>query len=148
MEEITTWQQVADLALSAGATVLFASLSLVLAWGRDAILAWLASLSHSAAFKCATQKIFHHAQLAVDEIEQTVVRQLKADGQWDRDTARMARDQAVAVIKHHLGEVGLNELKDCLGLGLDDLEGMFRSYVEAAVKRTSNGLGPHVGLGK
>ena len=113
-------------------------------------LRWLEGKAHASTFECAIGKLTTITQNAVDEVEQTLVRQLKADNKWNADTAKEARDTAVGIAKRHLGEDGLKELAGCLGHAEESLEGMFRTYVEKHVRAmgTTNGKSPVVAMGE
>lgn len=105
------------------------------------------SAAHYEAFRCFTERLTQLATKAVDEVEQTMVRELKADKKWNVDTARKARDTAVEIMVRHAGEDGLKELQHCGKIGLDALMGMFRTYVESEVVRRgsstpANAIGP------
>lgn len=105
----------------------------ILGLASRSLLRWLASKSHDASFNCAIQKMETLTINAVDEVEQTMVRQLKADKNWNQDTAKQARDTAVSIALRHLGDQGLREIQGCLGLQRDKIEGMLRTYVEKRV---------------
>lgn len=94
---------------------------------------WLASKAHFASFECATTKLEKLSTTAVADIEQTLVRTLKAEGRWTPETALAARDAALAVMMQHLGPKGLAELQECLGLAYEDVKDMALSYIEKQV---------------
>ncbi len=121
----------------------------LIGWVGTSLKKWLDGKANAAAFKCAVTKIETVTGRAVAEVEQTLVRQLKADGQWDADTARKARDIAVDIAKRHLGKRGLIELAGCFGHAAESTEGMLRTYVENRVDRTGSTTkgSPIVGLG-
>ena len=124
----------------------------LIGWAGASARKWLASKAHGEAFACATTKLEKLTQNAVQEVEQTLVRQLKADEKWDAGTAKEARDTAVEIVKKHLGEKGMVELKDCMGVAVDTVEGMIRTHVEKHVysMNATSGAGkaPLVPLGK
>jgi len=88
------------------------------------------------ALQCFNEKLRTLATSAVAEVEQTLVRQLKADGTWNAETAMKARDTAVEVMTRHAGENGLAALKECGGMALPALMGVFRTWVEMIVGET------------
>lgn len=92
------------------------------------------SKAHLAAFTCATTKLETISKNAVEEVEQTLVRQLKEADKWDAAGAKRARDTAVKIALKHLGSQGLQELKACMGHAPDVIEGMLRTYVERTVR--------------
>lgn len=100
------------------------------------------SVAHYEAMKCVTQKLDTWSTTAVAEVEQTLVRQLKADKTWDPNTALEARDTAVEIMKRHAGEGGLSELQQCTGLALPGIEGMFRTWVETKVSQQQSDSRP------
>jgi hypothetical protein len=111
---------------------------------------WLESKSHGASFAGAIQKIETLTINAVDEVEQTLVRQLKADKEWNVGTAKQARDTAVSIAMRHLGTRGAAEVQSSLGLDREKLEGMLRTLVEKHVgsSGTKSEESPKVALGK
>jgi len=120
----------------------------LLTLGSQSIKQWLDSKAHAAAFSCATTKLETLTKGAVMEIEQTVVRKLKADEKWTPETARFARDSALEIVKRQLGQKGLAELQGCLGLALKDIEGLIRTKIETTVQSSGSGSGPVVDLGE
>lgn len=114
------------------------------------ILKWLNGKAHAATFQCAIGKLEMLTKNAVDEVEQTLVRQLKADDKWDADTAKEARDTAVRIAKRHFGDKGLKELASCMGHTAGSIDGMLRTYVEKHVRAmgTTNGSSPVVSMGE
>ena len=114
------------------------------------LLQWLEGKAHAATFQCAIGKLTTITKNAVNEVEQTLVRQLKATDKWDAETAKEARDTAVGIAKRHLGEKGMKELASCLGHAKESIEGMIRTYVEKYVREmgTSSSDSPIVPLGE
>ena len=139
-------QNIALTVLSALATVVTALVGMA----SKKILQWLDGKAHAATFECAMSKIESVTKSAVDEVEQTVVRKLKSEDQWNAETAKGARDTAVLIAKNHLGQRGLKELEGCLGQAQDSIEGMLRTHVEKNVLRmgTSGNASPFVAMGK
>lgn len=129
-----------------------------LTWAGNSMRKWITAKSKGAesnarlqAFLCATTKmetIFRNAYL---EVEQTLVRQLKADeSTWNSNTARHARDTAVEIGMRHLGEQGVAELSECMGHAPEVIEGIGRTLIEgfAGDRTDSKDAGPVVGLGR
>jgi len=127
----TLMQSVVLAVISALGAVLTATITLA----SKKALQWLDGKAHAATFQCAMSKIESVTRSAVDEVEQTLVRQLKEDDRWDVETARGARDTAVEIAKRHLGIRGMKELEGCLGHAQDSIEGILRTHVEMYVKR-------------
>ena len=68
----------------------------------------------------------------VAEVEQTVVSKL--GDKADATTLAAARDQAIATLKSHLGEKGLKEIEDVLGLkDQDAVTKLLITFIESAV---------------
>lgn len=72
------------------------------------------------------------ALLAVQEVEQTVVKRLDPTKPF-ADNAAAAKAAALDSLKTHLGQKGLDEAKGVLGLGQADLEKLLAGYVESKV---------------
>jgi hypothetical protein len=69
----------------------------------------------------------------VNELNQTVVDKLKAEGKWTEEAAQDAKNQAMAKLKSYLGVEGLKELGRILGLDLSGVEKLLASYIESEV---------------
>lgn len=136
-----------ELAVTGALSLMAMVITGLISWGAKSLKQWLDSKAHSASFSCATEKLETLSVGAVMEVEQALVRQLKADQEWNADTAKLARDTAVEIVKRQLGEKGLAELQGCLGLALSDIEGLIRTKVEAIVSSEGDGMGPVVPLG-
>ena len=68
----------------------------------------------------------------VTEIEQTVI--AKLGDKADKASLLAARDQAIATLKSHLGEKGLKEIEDVLGLkDQSAVDKMIITFIESAV---------------
>lgn len=141
----TILQNIVFAVISALGTVLVAAIGL----GTRKVLKFLDGKAYAATFECAIKKIGTLTKNAVMEVEQTLVRQIKKDKKWDVDTAREARDTAVSIVERHLGENGMVELGNCLGLVRESLQGMLRTYVERHVNEmgSTNGESPIVAMG-
>jgi len=120
----------------------------LLAWASKSIKQWLEGKAHAATFQCATDKLEVVTRNAVWEVEQTLVRQLKSEDNWNVETAKLARDTAVQTAVRHLGKHGLAELKGCLGQTQEVIEGMIRTYIEKHVRGmgSSGDSSPIVGM--
>ena len=79
----------------------------------------------------------------VTEVQQTVV-----SGLGDKatvDELKKARDQAIATLKTHLGEKGIKELMDVLGIKTPDaVEKLLITYIESAVHNLKTAPKPAV----
>lgn len=89
------------------------------------------SAAHLEAFKCVSQKLDTWAENAIRQVEQTVVRKLKREKNWNADTAKMALDTAVDVMKQQAGDSGMAELQQCTGQAVKGIEALFRTWIEA-----------------
>lgn len=69
----------------------------------------------------------------VKDLEQTVVKELKTSGRLDKLTAERIKSQAVAAVKSHYGQRGLDELGYVLGFDEKQLDRYLSSHIEAAV---------------
>lgn len=150
------WQSTMQTVVLAVIGLLGTVLTGLITIGSRKLLAWLdakakssGSEAHYAAFKCATEKLSTWSRSAVDEVEQTVVRKLKRQDKWNKETARMARNTAVDVMVRHAGDQGLAELEQCLGVGREVVLGMFRTWVEKQVRAdgSSGDKSPIVSMG-
>jgi len=124
---IATQTAIALLALASSA------LTGALAWLAKRAADYMGSRAHLASLECATTRMTQAANAAVEEIEQTLVKSLKAEDAWTAESARAARDEAMAIAMRHLGTRGLAEIRECLGHGVDDVRAMLRSFIEARV---------------
>jgi hypothetical protein len=97
------------------------------------------STAHLEAFKCVSQKLDTWSTNAIRQVEQTVVRKLKRENNWNAETAKMALDTAVDVMKQQAGNVGMNELQQCTGHAVAGIESMFRTWIEAKNAATGTG---------
>lgn len=100
------------------------------------------SSAHYEAMRCVVLKLDTWSTHAVAEVEQTLVRQLKADKKWNTETALEARDTAVEIMTRHAGDHGLSELQQCTGLGLQGVLGMFRTWIESKVSKQQSDTRP------
>ena len=150
------WQATMQTVVLAVISLLGTLLTALIGVGSKKLMQWLdarakasGSEAHYAAFKCATEKLSTWSRSAVDEVEQTIVRKLKREDKWDKNTARGARDTAVDVMTRHAGEQGMAELQECLGVTKDVVLGMFRTWIEKQVRADgSSGNGsPIVSMG-
>lgn len=116
----------------------------LITWAARSLKQFLESKAHFASFNCAMTKLEALSMNAVEEVEQTLVRQFKAEDKWGVETATEARDTAVEIVKKHLGKAGLAEVQGCLSLGLADVERLITTKVEAFVSRSGAGDGPLV----
>lgn len=140
--------------------LLFTLVSAGLVWLRTRISTWVSakvekakadaetaeSTAHYEALRCFTETVGELAARAVDEVEQTMVRDLKENKKWSVDTAREARDTAVEIMVRHAGELRMERLQRCSGLGQDALVDLFRTYVESKIRRDKSSEKP-AGLG-
>jgi hypothetical protein len=72
------------------------------------------------------------ALTVVQEVEQTVVSKLDPNKPLP-DNGKAAKDAAIASLKTHLGQKGVDEAKKILGVGDSALEQILVSYIESKV---------------
>jgi hypothetical protein len=72
------------------------------------------------------------AMTVVQEVEQTVVSKLDPSQPLGTNAVN-AKNAAIASLKTHLGQKGLDEAKQVLGIGDSDLEKVIVSFIEAKV---------------
>ena len=96
--------------------------------------AWIAAKVKNEALAGALTRLTDAVSTEVGAVQQTVVGDLKASGQFDAATAAKIKADALAQIKSHLGgEAGLAELGQVLGLDSGGLNGLLNSKLEAVV---------------
>lgn len=84
-------------------------------------------------------RLTHATELAVREVQQTTVKQLKKaakDGKLTEDELDEARSAAAKSVKGYLGPKGIGELKKVAG---DDLEVILKRAIEAQVNKMKGG---------
>jgi hypothetical protein len=69
----------------------------------------------------------------VRELQQTVVEELKEDGEWDKEKAVEIKNLAIAKLKEYLGPKGLAEAMDILGLNEGGILSLLGTLIEAEV---------------
>lgn len=96
--------------------------------------AWLVQRTKSAAIATFYGRLDQLAEKVVKDVYQSTVAGLQASNNWNAETARVARDQAISKLKSYIGMEGLHMLEFLAGAGgkasLDEFLGTF---VEAAV---------------
>src|SRR5690606_23581566 len=125
-------------------SILSMVIAALITWASRSLKRYIESKEHFASFNCALTKIEVLSRAAVEEVEQTLVRQFKAEGKWDVETATRARDTALEIVKRHLGDKGMTEIKGCLGMAMKDIERLVLTKIESFVSRSGSGLGPVV----
>lgn len=94
---------------------------------------WLESKTHSAAFACATEKLTALVAEAVQDTEQTFVKDMKKQGKWDAGAASLARGAAYDAVMRTLGPEGRQEVLGCLKLDEDGLAQRVYQMIEALI---------------
>jgi len=83
------------------------------------------------------------SEAAVRSVAQTEVDALKAgtvDGKLTPEQAKAASEKAMAIVKSNLGEKGIADLKNILGV--DDITALISTHNEATVHRISSDAAP------
>ena len=107
------------------------------AWVASELSRWLRTRIRNEQVQAATDRALHVTEVAVAEVAQTFVSSLKEhalDGKLSKEEAQIAVSQAVAIAKTHLGERGVQEVKQVLGFNSDnDLVKYLVSLIEAQI---------------
>ncbi len=91
---------------------------------------WLVSKTKTTKDDYIAGKLKGLASLVVQSTYQAYVSPLKAAGEWTPDKHALAMASARQELRSYLGAKGLKEVKNAFG---GDLEGLLRSFLEAAV---------------
>lgn len=108
-------------------TVLSAIITTVL---LPAAASWLKSKTASEKLKSVIDDITITVKTSVEMLEQTTVKQLKADGKWNADTQAQVLQDAVTQVLNGLTTSTYNYLKE----ESDDLEGIVTRHIEAYIQ--------------
>lgn len=126
-------------ALATLAVVLVTVLGLGLRRLQAALVEQARKRTESEAWRAAVDKLDTAAALAVDSVEQTVVRSIRetkaSDNKLDLDEARRALDAAVAAAKLQIGTKGWVDLLDALDLTPERGDTLLRQTLEAKVRQ-------------
>ena len=130
-----------DIVTAAG-SLLLTVITGLLAIASKSLRTWLSAQANSAhskemkeaiyAYEAAVAQLQALAANAVTEVEQTLVRQLKEDKNWDSVTAQEARDAAAEIVMRH-GKQACDVLRDAGRMTLPAIEGLVRTLVENSV---------------
>lgn len=124
--------QIETIGMLIGKGVVLPLVGLFVAWASMMLPAWIKAKVKNEATAGVLARLTQLAFNVVQEIQQTIV-----SGLGDRATVAQlesARDQALATLKSHLGEKGLKELMDVLGLADNAaLERLLITFIESAV---------------
>lgn len=104
-------------------TMMTAMLSIALAWVREKI--------KSEKINDALEKLEKASAAVVEELEQTIVQQMKQEQSWNRESIAKIRDIGQGKIKNMLGDPACHVIR-AAGLELDE---WIREYTEQAVYR-------------
>lgn len=127
-----TMSEVLFMALQATAPVLVAAATVAAA----KLASYIGHKVQNEYLRGALTRLDDAVLVAVKELQQTVVAELKAAAENDKldETARKrVKDAALANVKSYVGPKGLRVLADVLGLSNEMLDQFVRSRVEAAV---------------
>lgn len=108
-------------------TVLGAIITTVL---LPAAASWLKSKTASEKLKSVIDDITITVKTSVEMLEQTTVKQLKADGKWNADAQAHVLQDAVTQVINGLTTSTYNYLKE----ESDDLEGIVTRHIEAYIQ--------------
>lgn len=108
-------------------TVLGAIITTVL---LPAAASWLKSKTTSEKLKSVIDDITITVKTSVEMLEQTTVKQLKADGKWNADAQAQVLQDAVTQVINGLTTSTYNYLKE----ESDDLEGIVTRHIEAYIQ--------------
>lgn len=113
-------------------TVLGAIITTVL---LPAAASWLKSKTASEKLKSVIDDITITVKTSVEMLEQTTVKQLKADGKWNADAQAQVLQAAVTQVLNGLTTSTYNYLKE----ESDDLEGIVTRHIEAYIQSKKAG---------
>lgn len=94
-----------------------------------ALASWLKSKTENQDLQYVINELEQTVSTSVDYIEQTVVKQLKADGKWDAEGQKEALDEAVTVVLNSLTD----KTAEILGKNGIDLESIIIKYIESKI---------------
>jgi hypothetical protein len=124
--------QIATIGMMIVKGVVVPVIGLFLAWAAAHAPAWAASKTKNERISGILSRLSSLTFQVVQEVQQTVVSKL-----GDKATAAelaAARDQALATLKSHLGDKGLQEIETVLGLqDQDAVIKMLITFIESAV---------------
>lgn len=107
-------------------------IGLFIAWASAHVPQWMATKVKNAKVAGILERLSTLAFTVVQEVQQTVV--AKLGDKADAASLLAARDQALATLKSHLGEKGLQELESALGLqDQDAVIKLLISFIESSV---------------
>jgi hypothetical protein len=109
-----------------------------LTWASLKIPGWISSHVKNARAAGILTRLAMLAETVVQEVQQTVVSAMDKDNP-PADQLKAARDAALATLKSHLGDEGLKEIEDVLGLtDQDAVVRLLVSFIESAVHTLKN----------
>lgn len=117
------------------------ALTALLAWATVQLSGWIKAKVRNEKVAGVLDRLRELAFHVVQEVQQTIVSALPDTA--DKGALLVARDQALATLKSHLGEKGLRELMEVFGLKDEDaVVRMLLSYIESAVMTMKASNGP------
>ena len=116
-------------------------LAALVGWATIHLSAWIKAKVRNEQANGVLDRLSQLAFQVVQEVQQTIVSALPDKA--DKAALRAARDQALATLKSHLSQKGVDELMSVLGLKDDDaVSRLLISYVESAVLSMKSSNGP------
>lgn len=121
------WNEIMSAIISLVVTVVGATVTTVLI---PAVSSWLKSKTQSYDLQSVIDDITVTVQSSVDMIEQTIVTQLKADGEWNTTSQSQALESAVTEVINGLSK----NTYDILKSEGADIEGLVKRHIEAYIQ--------------
>jgi hypothetical protein len=116
--------------------ILIPTIGLFIAWASVKLPALIGAHVKNTSVAGVLERLSTLAFSVVTEVEQTVIGKL--GDKIDETTLRAARDQALATLKSHLGDKGLQEIETVLGLkDQDAVIKLLITFIESAVHNVS-----------
>ncbi len=112
------------------ATTAFVGLGLL--YGLSVLAKFLKGKTHNQFVLYVLTVVEALAAKVVADTYQAYVEPLKANGNWDKSTQKIAADKALAALRSYLGVEGLAKVTAILGKG-SDTDDFLRSFLESAV---------------
>lgn len=121
------WNEIMSAIISLVVTVVGAAITTILI---PATARWLKSRTQNQQFQSVIDDITVTVQSSVDMIEQTVVNQLKADGNWNSTSQSQVLESAVTEVINGLAKSTYELLKSESA----DIEGLVTRHIEAYIQ--------------
>lgn len=121
------WNEIMSAIISLVVTVIGAAITTILI---PAAASWLKSKTQNQQFQSVIDDITVTVQSSVDMIEQTVVNQLKEDGNWNSTSQSQVLESAVTEVINGLSKSTYELLKSENA----DIEGLVTRHIEAYIQ--------------